>query len=266
MFNDWFSIGPVTIHGYGVCIAVGLLVALFVASYRAKKRGLDDDIVYGIVLCGAVCGFLGAKIMYCIVEWRSFINDPASIISSSGFVVYGGITGGIISVLVYTKIKKVNFMDYLELCIPSVAIAQAFGRLGCFCAGCCYGKATEAWYGITFHHSNYAPNNIKLVPTQLFSSIGDLVIALLLILISKYTKKKGTVTGCYLILYSIGRFFIEIYRNDNRGTVGNLSTSQFYGIFSLIAGVVIFAIAMFKKEKEVVVADTKEEVKENEEV
>jgi len=264
MYNDWFSIGPVSVHGYGVCIAVGLLAALFVASHRAKRRGMDDDIVYGIVLCSAIFGFLGAKIMYCLVEWKSFIQDPVSIFSSSGFVVYGGITGGVLSVIIYTKFKKVNPIEYLELCIPSVAIAQAFGRLGCFFAGCCYGKETDSIIGITFHNSDYAPNGVKLMPTQLISSVGNLLIAVFLIAISRKAKKKGTITGLYLILYSIGRFFVEILRDDNRGNVGVLSTSQFYGIFILIIGVAVVIFSVLRKEKEM--PEEAVEAVENEEI
>lgn len=261
MWNDWFTIGKLTIHGYGVCIAVGLLLALWMASYRAKKRGLDDDVCYGIVFCCAIFGFLGAKIMYSIVEWKTFIADPLSFFSSSGFVVYGGITGGTLAVFVYSKIKKVNFLDYLELCMPSVALAQCLGRLGCFCAGCCYGRETDSWIGVTFHNSCYAPNGVSLIPTQLISSGASLLNMIALLIIAKNTKKKGTVTACYIIFYSIGRYIIEIFRNDNRGTVGKLSTSQFYGIFTLIIGIGILAWAYFHKEKETVKeVDTNEEV------
>lgn len=263
MWNDWFSIGPLTVHGYGVSIAVGLLLALYVACKRAKKRGMDDDICFGIVFCAAIFGFLGAKIMFCIVEWKAFIADPLSMLSSSGFVVYGGITGGTLAVLIYSKIKKVKFLDYLDLCMPSVALAQAFGRLGCFFAGCCYGRETESWFGITFHNSLYAPNNVKLIPTQLISSAADLLNMALLLLIAKNTKKKGVVTGCYVVFYSIGRFLIEMLRDDERGSVGILSTSQFYGIFSLVIGAAILYWAILHKEKE---APVSEEVKENEEV
>ncbi len=248
MWNDWFSIGSITIHGYGVCIAAGLLLALWLCSYRAKKQGLNDDICYGIVFCSAVFGFLGAKIMYCIVEWKDFIKDPLSFISANGFVVYGGITGGILAVFIYTKIKKVRFLDYLELCMPSVALAQAFGRIGCFCAGCCYGRKTDSWIGITFHNSNYAPNNVSLIPTQLISAGANFVNMALLLVIAKKTNKKGTVTACYLIFYSIGRFFIEMLRNDSRGSVGALSTAQFYGIFSLVLGIA-FLIFALRKDK-----------------
>ena len=269
MFNDWLTIGPVTIHGYGACIAIGLLAALFMASYRGKKRGFNDDIVYGIVFCSAIFGFLSAKIMYCLVEWKDFIKDPLSFITSSGFVVFGGITGGIFAVFVYSRIKKFNFVDYLDLCMPSVALGQAFGRIGCFFAGCCYGRETDCALGITFHNSLFAPNNVKLIPTQLISSAANFLNMALLLFIAKKTKKKGIVSACYVIFYSVGRFFIEMFRNDDRGAVGALSTSQFYGIITLVIGVVAFFVAQ-KKNVPVVEAVSKEasveETKEDETV
>ncbi len=272
MYNDWLTIGPVTIHGYGACIAIGLLLALFQASHRGKKKGLNDDIVYGIVFVAAVFGFLFAKVMYCLVEWKTFIQDPLSFISSSGFVVYGGITGGILAVMLYCKIKKVKFIDYLELCMPSVALAQAFGRVGCFFAGCCYGRETDCAIGVTFHNSLYAPNGVKLIPTQLISAGGDLLNMALLLFIAKHTKKKGTVTACYIMFYSVGRYLVEMLRADERGSVGALSTSQFYGIFSLVIGVAIFIFAQTRKSAvaEAPVEESAEaaveEVKENETV
>ena len=270
MYNDWLKIGPITIHGYGACIAIGLLAALFMASYRGKKRKMNDDIVYGIVFCAAIFGFLSAKIMYCIVEWKDFVKDPLSFITSSGLVVFGGITGGIFSIFVYSLIKKFNFIDYLDLCMPSVALGQAFGRIGCFFAGCCYGRETDSALGVTFHNSLYAPNNVKLIPTQLLSSAGDFINMALLLFIAKRTKKKGIVTACYIIFYSVGRFFIEMLRNDDRGSVGALSTSQFYGIISLVIGVAVFIVAQKRNKPALeVVSEEKasaEETKEDETV
>ena len=263
MWNDWLTIGKFTIHGYGACIAIGLLMALWMSTVRAKKRNMSEDICYGIVFCAAIFGFLSAKIMFCIVEWKAFLQDPWACLSSSGFVVFGGITGGSLAVVIYCLIKKVNALDYLELVVPSVALAQAFGRLGCFMAGCCYGRPTDSPIGIAFSHSDFAPNGVKLIPTQLISSVGNLINMLLLLWIAKNTKKRGTVLACYIIFYSVGRFFVEMLRNDERGSVGSLSTSQFYGIFSLIVGLGIFIWAMTHKEKEVEAVAIEEEKKED---
>lgn len=249
MCNDLFSIGPVTIHSYGLCMAIGLIAALLLATYRAKKLGLSEDMCYGIMFCGAICGWGGAKLMYIIVEWDSFIQSPKDFWSTSGFVVFGGITGGFLSVLIYCLVKKQNVLTYLDLCVPSVALAQAFGRIGCFMAGCCYGRPTDAWYGIAFKNSYMAPNNIKLIPTQLISAAGDVLNCVLLILIAKKTKKKGIITVLYLIFYSVGRFLVEFLRDDDRGAVGNLSTSQFYGIFCFAIGVILLIVLCVVKQK-----------------
>jgi phosphatidylglycerol:prolipoprotein diacylglycerol transferase len=133
-----------------------------------------------------------------------------------------------------------DFPAYLDLMIPSVALAQGFGRIGCFLAGCCYGKETDGLLGVTFTQSNFAPNNVRLFPSQLVMSAGDFVIAAILLMYAKKERPKGKTSALYLMLYSVGRFFVEFTRNDNRGTVGVLSTSQFIGIFIFIIGAALF--------------------------
>lgn len=247
MCVDLFSIGPVTVHGYGLMIAIGIIVALLVAEKRAAKLGMNTDYVYTATFLIAIIGFLGGKLMFMIVEWRQTIVDPLAMLKGNGFVVYGGIITGFITALVYCHMKKISFPEYADLLTPCVAIAQGFGRIGCFMAGCCYGRPTNSWIGVIFKNSPYAPNGVKVIPTQLFSSAGDFLIFLLLSLYSKKRKTPGQVTAMYFILYSIGRFIIEIFRNDDRGMVGNLSTAQFTGIFMLVCGLVAFIILQNRK-------------------
>ena len=240
MYNEILTIGPLSIHGYGLMIGIGVIVALAVAAKRAKKRGLDTDFLYGLVFVTLVIGFIGAKLLYCIVEIEAFLNEPMRVLSGSGFVLYGGIIGGILAAMVYCKYKKANFFEYFDLAVPSVAIAQGFGRIGCFLAGCCYGRETNSCIGIMFHNSSIAPNGIKLIPTQLFSSAGNFLIALVLLLYARNNRKTGKVGSLYLILYSVGRFIIEFFRNDYRGNVGVLSTSQFISLLILAIGIAMF--------------------------
>lgn len=240
MYNDIISIGPFTIHGYGLMIGIGFAVAVALALFRAGKKNLNVDHIYNLSFIAIIFGFISAKILYAIVDFKAVLENPSLLISGSGFVVYGGIIGGILSVMIYCKIKKLDFWDYFDLMIPSVAIAQGFGRIGCFLAGCCYGRETNCAIGVVFTHSEYAPNGVKLIPTQLFSSAGMFLIAAILIFAAAKTKKSGTIGALYLILYSVGRFFIEIFRNDYRGNIaGILSTSQFIAIFTFILGVVL---------------------------
>ena len=245
MYNDLFSIGPITFHTYGVMVAIGVLAALFTGEARAKKRNMDADALYPMTFLCVVLGFCAAKVLFCIVEWKSFIQNPLNMLSNSGFVVYGGILGGVLTAYAYCRIKKLSFVDYFDLMMPSVALAQAFGRLGCFFAGCCYGRETDSFIGISFSQSNYAPNGVKMIPTQLFSSAGMFVIAGILFWYGREKKPRTKVGALYLILYSIGRFTIEFFRNDYRGEIGIFSTSQFISFFVLALGIFLF----FRKQK-----------------
>jgi phosphatidylglycerol:prolipoprotein diacylglycerol transferase len=249
MYNDILTFGGVTIHGYGLMIGLGFLCALFVAEYRAKKRGLSTDQVFSIFLLILIFGFIGAKLLFCLVEIKAILRDPMLILSGDGFVIYGGIIGGIAAVMLYCRIKKASFLTYLDLLVPSVALAQGFGRIGCFLAGCCYGRETDSAFCIVFQNSLYAPNGIRLLPTQLMMSAGNFLIALVLLLYARKDRKNGRTGGLYLILYSVGRFVIEFFRNDYRGSVGFLSTSQFISIFTLILGILLFATKIFNKGK-----------------
>ncbi|MBQ2099795.1 MAG: prolipoprotein diacylglyceryl transferase [Lachnospiraceae bacterium] len=238
MYNDLLKIGPLTLHTYGLMIFIGVMAALYVAEYRAPKNGMDKEEIFPLTMYCVVTGILGAKVMFLIVGWKDFIKDPLSMLGSSGLVVYGGIIGGILCAILYCKYKKLSFWDAFDIALPSVAVAQAFGRIGCFMAGCCYGAKTEAWYGIAFTHSDYAPNGVKMIPTQLISSAGMFLIAFLLFWYAYHAKKNGQVGAAYMILYSIGRFSVEFLRGDiARGSVGVLSTSQFISIFIILIGI-----------------------------
>ncbi len=248
MYNDLFTIGPFTVHGYGLMIAIGVLAALFIAEARAKKRDMNADVLYPLTLVCVVFGFASAKVLFCIVEWRQFIKNPLQLLTGNGFVVYGGIIGGVLAAFLYCRLKKLNFWDYFDIVLPSVAVAQGFGRIGCFLAGCCYGRETDSFLGIAFTHSDYAPNGVKLLPTQLFSAAGMFLIAGFLFWYAKKERKKGQVGALYLVLYSIGRFIIEFFRDDYRGAVGFLSTSQFISLFILAIGVWLFRKRSVEKE------------------
>ena len=264
MRYELFSIGPITIYGYGFMIALGVLAALLTASYRAKKAGLSTDLIFNLTILCVLGGFLGAKILYIITEWKSLMETKSLLDDlKNGFVVYGGIIAGILTAVIYCRHKKVSALEYIDLAIPSVAIAQGLGRVGCFMSGCCYGRPTDAWYGVVFTDSPFAPLYVKLIPTQLFSSIGDLLIAAILILVARKKPNKGVITSGYLLLYGVGRFLIEILRNDPRGNVGALSTSQFISIFMVAAGIVMMYLSCkgrFMSSK----AEKEDEAKESE--
>ncbi len=240
MHNELFSIGPITIHGYGLMIGIGFITALLVGLHRAKKKHLDGDFLFSLAIVCLIFGMLGAKLLYILTVLDKIIKNPSDFLSlSSGFVVYGGIIVGILTGFIYCKIKGKFFRTYFDLVMPSISIAQGFGRLGCFFAGCCYGKETDSWCGITFTDSAFAPNGVSLIPTQLISSAGNFLIAGALILIARKQRKPGLIAGLYLVFYGVGRFLVEMLRGDiERGNVGILSTSQFISIFIILIGII----------------------------
>ena len=244
MYNDILTIGSFTIHGYGLMIGLGVAAALLLGDYRAKKKGLNGDYIYGMTFAAVILGFIAARILFIITEWKDFLQNPMNYLAGSGFVVYGGIIGGAITIYVYCKMKKIDMLAYLDLMIPSVALAQGFGRIGCFLAGCCYGKETNSWLGVVFTNSDFAPNGVKLLPTQLFMAAGDWLIMALLLWYASKKPMRGKTTALYLILYSVGRFIVEFLRNDDRGVVGSLSTSQFIAVFTFMAGVIAYFVVL----------------------
>lgn len=243
MIND-IQIGPLTLHVYGIMVALGFLSALIISERRAKKRGMDTEILYGIFWCAIFGGAAGSKLLYYTVSIPDILKDPSILWNfQNGWVVYGGILGGVFASFLYCRYKKADFVQYLDLVLPEVAFAQGCGRIGCFFAGCCYGRETDSVLSIQYWQSEYAPNGVKLIPTQIYSSIADFALAFLLMAYAKREPKKGKVAAGYCILYSIGRFIIEMMRNDYRGAWGFLSTSQIISIFILILGIAIFVIA-----------------------
>lgn len=248
-----FDIGNIHIYAYGTMIALGIIAAYFLLSYHSKKKNFDEDSILNMTIITVILGVLGGKVFFILTELNSFIENPQNIIKEfgNGFVIYGAIIFGMISIYIYCRHKKWNVLQVLDLVVPSVALAQGFGRIGCLFAGCCYGHETTSHLSIVFPDGSLAPSGVHLIPTQLYSSIFDVLLAVFLIMYLRKSKKSGNTFGLYLLLYSIGRFIIECFRGDPRGNVSILSTSQFIAIFTFIlaVGTLIFVNVKGRKNK-----------------
>ena len=240
MKTEILSIGRISIHGYGLMIAIGILCCIAMGVYRAKKYHMNQEAVMDIALYGVLAGFVGAKLLFVIVEFPAFVKDPLSVLGSEGFVVYGGIILGVLAAIIYCRIKGLAFLEYFDLCAPSISLAQGFGRIGCFLAGCCYGRQTESFLGVVFPENSMAPAGVKVLPTQLFSSAGDFLIMGILLLYSRKKKHTGDVGALYMLLYGVGRFLVEFLRADDRGNIGSLSTSQMISIVIVAGAIFLF--------------------------
>lgn len=248
MFPELLKLGRFTVQGYGLMLGIGIIFAILLALYRAKGGNFNKDNILDIAIYGVIGGVIGAKLLFIIVEVPHIIKNPVLFkdFLTGGFVIYGGIIGGVLAAYIYCRKKKLQFIKHFDFLVPSLALAQGFGRIGCFLAGCCYGKETHGIFGVEFNNSFIAPHNVRLYPTQIISSLGDFLIAGILIWYASREREDGKVSGLYLILYSIGRFLIEFLRDDPRGSVGILSTSQFICIFVLILGIILLNMKKIK--------------------
>ena len=171
-----------------------------------------------------------------------------SVLGSGGWVVYGGVLGGIFGAWLWCRKYGWDFMKHLNTLIPCVALAQGFGRIGCFFAGCCYGIESNV-LGVSFPVNSLCPVGHPVIPTQLIMSAGDFIIFALLYRNVEKGKHPENTGAMYLILYSVGRFMIEFIRGDiNRGFVGVLSTSQFIALFVFLTGIYLLLRGKNKSE------------------
>ena len=258
MHPIFFQMGNIVGYSYGLMIGLGALLAIFVSEWRAKRRGLDGELVFSAAVWGLFAGLLGAKLTFIISNIKYLFTDPGYVLGTDGFTVYGGVVLGILVGGLIVRRKKVDVPLYLDLVIPQIALAQGFGRIGCFLAGCCYGKPTHSHFGVIFPPEAIAPSGVPLIPTQLISAIGDFLIFIILLLLSNYATdylkvKKGkgpgtdrksffqppSISGMYLILYGIGRFAIEFLRADPRRTALGLTSNQYVSILFLAAGIAL---------------------------
>ena len=210
MFNE-ITIGPLTLHTYGLMIGLGFLAAYAMCYYRGKKMKMEKsgDILYGIFWCAIIGGLVGTRLLYYIVEIPEIIKDPSILWNfKNGYVVYGGIIGGILVSWLYCRIKKVSFIEYFDLVMPAVALAQGFGRIGCFFAGCCVGMRYQGPGSIRYLDNGAAGE--YLFPVQLVETLLFLLAFLLLHRMAE--RKRNGIIPKSLLLYAILKFVLDYLR------------------------------------------------------
>jgi phosphatidylglycerol:prolipoprotein diacylglycerol transferase len=221
----------------GIAFGVGYILLLY------KKSGLSRDDSLFSYMYGVFGAFIGAKLLSIVTVLPNIIDnidmlwqDPALFLSSyvlSGFVFYGGLYGAIAGVYIYVRRYKLDFWQIAGLLVPTVPLVHAFGRVGCFFEGCCYGMPSEQ-VGIVLKNSLIAPNNIPLFPVQLVESGGDLLIFALTALLSRKGCRPRLLTASYLMSYGVLRFVLEFFRYDSyRGFIGPISLSQAISIITM---------------------------------
>ncbi|MCM8832101.1 MAG: prolipoprotein diacylglyceryl transferase [Candidatus Omnitrophica bacterium] len=236
MFPILFKFGPITIYTYGFLVFIGVVISYFLSLREAKKNNIDLEVFKTIVFWIIVFGFLGARLLYIIIEFKLFILSPfKTFFGRTGFVFYGGILSGLLVLHILTKKYKINFLKFSDILSVGIPIGHAIGRLGCFSYGCCYGKPTNSFIGLVFPaNSPVMYTGEKVIPTQLIESFFLFLIFLIIKFLSKRKRFEGELFLTYLILYSVIRFVIEFLRGDPRGAFLYLSTSQWISIFTFL--------------------------------
>ena len=254
MFPNLFSIGPVIIHTYGLFIAMGFTAALLVTIKIGKAQGIKSQQVMDMGFIMILWAIIGSRLTYVIINFSAYKNDPINILKiwEGGLVFSGGLITLLLVMSWYIKRHHLSFWKIGDLWAPGIAIGQSIGRIGCFMAGCCYGRPTDLKWGMVFTHpQSLAPLNIPLHPTQLYASLSGLIIFLVLMVLQAKKKFDGQVFIWFLILHSTARLAIERFRGDYRGLIPGteMSTTQLLSILILIASIVMLFFLKSRKEK-----------------
>ena len=248
MLPQLFHIGSFFLPTYGFLVASGVLIGLWISVRNSERLGYNGDKAWNLGILVVLCGIVGSKVLYVINEGMTFREIFSTNTLQAGGVFSGGLIAAFVAAVWYVRKHHMPSFGTLDAFAPGLALGHAIGRIGCFAAGCCYGKATDHFWGVTFTNPLAAqlvgtPLGHALEPTQLFESAAELGIFFLLTWMFKRKKFDGQVFGAYLFLYGIARFFLEFIRDDpGRGSVfgGVLSGTQLIAIGLVLTGGIIW--------------------------
>jgi phosphatidylglycerol:prolipoprotein diacylglycerol transferase len=256
MFPDIISIGPVTLHTYGLFVAIGFFTGLMVTIKLGAAEGFSSQQIMDMGFIIILSAIIGSRVMYVLINTSYYTRAPLDMLKiwQGGLVFSGGVIGVVLTMFWYIKRHGLPLGKVADLWAPAIAIGQCLGRVGCFMAGCCYGKETDLAWGVTFTHPHcLSPLNTPLHPVQLYSSISGLIIFVVVMLLHSKRKFEGQIFLWFLILHSTARLALERFRGDDRGLLlnSNMSMTQFVAVLLLIisAGILIVVKAKRRDDK-----------------
>ena len=266
-----FQVFGLNVHWYGIMVALGFLASLAVLEYKRGYARMTSDQVIDLSIIIVVCGIVGARIAYVIQFFDQFRNDFWKVIriDQGGLVFYGGFILAALVIFRYVRKHKLCMSRILDICAPAMAIGHAFGRVGCFVQGCCFGRPCQA-FGVVYPpgtapaarypdlnsvflniklYGKAAASSLQLLPVQLFEAAGNLLLGLALLFLFRKIRKSGMIAACYFVCYGIMRFILEFFRGDHTDRIIGMTRAQLIGLFIMIP-VGIFCYVYFRKHGE----------------
>ena len=264
-----FEIFGIEVALYGVIIGLGMLLSLCLIAYIAKKSGQNADFYWDMAIVTVIVGVIGARLYYVIFSWDSYKDDLLSILNlrQGGLAIYGGIIGGLLAIVAFTKVKKYKLPLALDTVVPGVILGQILGRWGNFFNREAFGEYTNGLFAMRLpvdavryseittkmlEHMEEGANYIQVHPTFLYESLWNTGILVLMLFLWKKKHFDGEVTLLYFAGYGFGRFFIESLRTDQL-QIGNtgIAVSQMLGLTLFIVALVIEIVVLVKKKKKI---------------
>lgn len=235
-----------SIHWYGIIIAIGIAIAFFYGMKICEEHGVSKDNITDVLLYGLPVSIVCARIYYVVFNWEEYDNFlDVFKIWNGGIAIYGAVVGACLSTYIYCKTKKINFLKVFDVGAFGLLIGQIFGRWGNFVNAEAFGAPTTLPWGMQIAEIS---KNIAFHPTFLYESLWNLGVFILLVLRRKKRTFDGEMFLSYIILYGLGRFWIEGLRTDSL-YLGNIRISQLVAAVCVIAGSVIYMILKRKNKR-----------------
>ena len=241
-----FQLGALEIHWYGIIIASGVLLAVYLASKEANRRNVNEDHILNLILWALPFTLIGARLYYVAFKWPYYAAHPSEIIAiwHGGIAIYGGLIAAVIVFIVYARVQWLSIWLLLDIVAPTVMIAQAIGRWGNFMNQEAFGAVTTKAFLTGIHLPNFIVqqmfiNGAYRQPTFLYESFWNLVGFVLIMSVRHHEHwfKQGEIFLSYVMWYSFGRFFVEGMRTDSLYVMPGLRVSQLLSVILFVAAI-----------------------------
>ncbi|RDW16542.1 prolipoprotein diacylglyceryl transferase [Oceanobacillus arenosus] len=245
----FLEIGPLTIYWYGVIIAVGAGLGLWLAMKEADRLGVNKELLIDFIVFAVPIAIIFARIYYVTFEWERYAEGPwwgVFAIWQGGIAIHGAVIGGVLTAIVFARVRKISFWQLADIVAPSLILGQAIGRWGNFMNQEAHGGPIAADSIATFYQvlpdfimNQMTIDGVTYHPTFLYESTWNILVFILLLLLRRTNVLRGEIFLSYIIFYSIGRYFIEGMRTDSLYIVGELRTAQLISILLIIFGIIM---------------------------